>query len=62
MAQKPWIVPIPGTTKISRIHENIKAANIKFSDEEMKTINDALSKIGIVGNRYPESEKRRTGN
>ena len=62
MAQKPWIVPIPGTTKISRIHENIKAADIKFSDEEMKTINDALSKIGIVGNRYPESEKRRTGN
>lgn len=62
MAQKPWIVPIPGTTKISRIHENIKAANIKFSDEEMKTINDALSKIEIVGDRYPESEKRRTGN
>ena len=62
MAQKPWIVPIPGTTKISRIHENIKAANIKFSDEEMKAINDALSKIEIVGDRYPESEKRRTGN
>ena len=62
MAQKPWIVPIPGTTKIPRIHENIKAANIKFSDEEMKTINDALSKIEIVGDRYPESEKRRTGN
>lgn len=62
MAQKPWIVPISGTTKISRIHENIKAANIKFSDEEMKTINDALSKIEIVGDRYPESEKRRTGN
>lgn len=62
MAQKPWIVPIPGTTKISRIHENIKAANIKFSNEEMKTINDALSKIEIVGDRYPESEKRRTGN
>lgn len=62
MAQKPWIVPIPGTTKISRIHENIKAANIKFSDEEMKTINDALSKIEIVGDRYPESEKRKTGN
>ena len=62
MAQKPWIVPIPGTTKISRIHENIRAANIKFSDEEMKTINDALSKIEIVGDRYPESEKRRTGN
>ena len=62
MAQKPLIVPIPGTTKISRIHENIKAADIKFSDEEMKTINDALSKIEIVGNRYPESEKRRTGN
>lgn len=59
MAQKPWIVPIPGTTKISRIHENIKAANIKFSDEEMKTINDALSKIGIVGDRYPESEKKK---
>lgn len=62
MAQKPWIVPIPGTTKISRIHENIEAADIKFSDEEMKTINDALSKIEIVGDRYPESEKRRTGN
>ena len=59
MAQKPWIVPIPGTTKISRIHENIKAANIKFSDEEMKTINDALSKIEIVGDRYPESEKKK---
>ena len=62
MAQKPWIVPIPGTTKISRIHENIKAADIKFSDEEMKTINDALSKIEIVGDRYQKKEKRRTGN
>ena len=62
MAQKPWIVPIPGTTKISRIAENVKATEITFTDEEMANINEALSKIEIVGDRYPESEKKRTGN
>ncbi|AMC93132.1 aldehyde oxidase [Erysipelothrix larvae] len=60
-AQKPWIVPIPGTTKIERIHENNAAANISFTQEEMKEINDALDRLEIVGDRYPESEKKKTG-
>lgn len=60
-AQKPWIIPIPGTTKIERLHENIAAANITFTDEEMQHINAALDNLEIVGDRYPESEKKKTG-
>lgn len=59
LAQKPWIVPIPGTTKSSRIKENIGAAEIQFSKQELKEINAATDEIQIVGNRYtPELAKR----
>ncbi|WP_207694917.1 hypothetical protein DOK67_0002791 [Enterococcus sp. DIV0212c] len=59
--QKPWIVPIPGTTKKERILENIEAANIVFSPDEKTMIERALQQIQIVGDRYPETERKRTG-
>ena len=62
LAQKPWIVPIPGTTKKARIQENIAAANITFTPEEMAKINEVLDHMTIVGDRYNEAEKKRTGN
>jgi aryl-alcohol dehydrogenase-like predicted oxidoreductase len=61
LAQKPWIVPIPGTTKLDRLQENIGAANINLSSEEMSDINSALEKIKVVGDRYPEVLEKRTG-
>lgn len=60
--QKPWIVPIPGTTNPSRIIENIGATEIVFSTDERNEIVKALNKIQIIGDRYPEEEKKRTGN
>lgn len=60
--QKPWIVPIPGTTNPSRIIENIGATEIVFSTDERNEIAKALDKIQIIGDRYSEEEKRRTGN
>lgn len=60
--QKPWIVPIPGTTSPSRIIENIGATEIVFSTDERNEIVKALNKIQIIGDRYPEEEKKRTGN
>lgn len=59
--QKPWIVPIPGTTKKERILENIGASQIRFEASEREKIATALEQITIVGERYPESEKQRTG-
>lgn len=59
--QKEWIVPIPGTTKKSRIIENTEAARIEFSNDEKNTINEVLEQIQIIGDRYPETEKKRTG-
>lgn len=61
LAQKPWIVPIPGTTKVERIRENNASTNIIFTESESKKINEALGKINIVGDRYPASEAQRTG-
>ena len=52
LAQKPWIVPIPGTTKMNRLEENNGAANVKISEDEMKQLMDALNKIRVVGPRY----------
>ncbi len=60
-AQKPWIVPIPGTTKLSRLDENIVAVDITLTSEEMSGINSALEKIKVVGDRYPEELEKRTG-
>ena len=61
LAQKPWIVPIPGTTKLERLIENLGAANHDLTPEELRDINSALSKIIILGDRYPEELEKRTG-
>jgi len=58
LAQKPWIVPIPGTTKLNRLEENIGAANIELSQADLKKIEDAVSKITVQGARYPENLQR----
>ena len=53
LAQKPWIVPIPGTTKLHRLQENVGAANVELSETDLRNIGDALSEIEIQGARYP---------
>jgi len=61
LAQKPWIVPIPGTTKLKRLEENLGSVNIKLIPEELQSINSALDKIKIMGDRYPEEFEKTTG-
>jgi aryl-alcohol dehydrogenase-like predicted oxidoreductase len=61
LAQKPWIVPIPGTTKIHRLKENLGAAEIELTPDDIQDIDDAASKIKIIGDRYPEELERATG-
>ena len=61
LAQKPWIVPIPGTTKLHRLEENVKAAEIELSPEELREIDRALSTLTIQGARYPEHFQRLVG-
>lgn len=61
LAQKPWIVPIPGTTKLHRSQENIGAANIELTQEELQQFEEASSRIKIEGERYPEALERTTG-
>jgi aryl-alcohol dehydrogenase-like predicted oxidoreductase len=61
LAQKPWIVPIPGTTKLSRIEENIGAAELELTDADLREIEAAASKIEIQGGRYPDALEARTG-
>jgi len=61
LAQKPWIVPIPGTTKLSRLEENIGAAEVELTPEDLREIESAASKITVQGERYPESMERMTG-
>jgi aryl-alcohol dehydrogenase-like predicted oxidoreductase len=61
LAQKPWIVPIPGTTKLSRLEENIGAAAIELTPEDLRQIESAATKITVQGERYPESMERMTG-
>ena len=58
LEQKPWIVPIPGTTKIHRLEENVDAANVILTANDLNQIQEAISKIEIIGNRYPESSER----
>jgi aryl-alcohol dehydrogenase-like predicted oxidoreductase len=53
LAQKPWIVPIPGTTKLHRLEENLGAANIELSENDLGDITAAVSKIAVQGDRYP---------
>src|SRR5271167_4178838 len=61
LAQKPWIVPIPGTTKLSRLDENIGSVTIELTSDDLREINSAASKITVEGDRYPEHLQRMTG-
>jgi aryl-alcohol dehydrogenase-like predicted oxidoreductase len=61
LAQKPWIVPIPGTTKLHRLEENLSATEIDFTSEDLREIDRAVSKIEIQGARYPEEIERMSG-
>jgi aryl-alcohol dehydrogenase-like predicted oxidoreductase len=61
LAQKPWIVPIPGTTKLNRLEENIGALSIQLTPEDLRDIDAAASKITLQGDRYPERLERMTG-
>jgi aryl-alcohol dehydrogenase-like predicted oxidoreductase len=61
LAQKPWIVPIPGTTKLHRMEENIGAAAIELSADDLREINCAAAKIEVQGARYPENLEKLTG-
>jgi aryl-alcohol dehydrogenase-like predicted oxidoreductase len=58
LAQKPWIVPIPGTTKLHRLQENVAAASIELSEEDLREIETATSQITVQGARYSESAQR----
>ena len=58
LAQKPWIVPIPGTTKLHRLEENVGAANVTLTREDLDQIEEASSQIRLVGERYPEAAQR----
>ncbi len=58
LAQKKWIVPIPGTTKLHRLEENIGSVDVELSDEDLKEIESAASKITIQGQRYSESNQK----
>jgi len=61
LAQKPWIVPIPGTTKLHRLEENLGALNVQLTPDDLREIEDTASKIKIEGARYPEAIEQMTG-
>jgi aryl-alcohol dehydrogenase-like predicted oxidoreductase len=61
LAQKPWIVPIPGTTKLHRLDENIGAVAVELTSDDLREIDSAASKITVQGTRYPENLERLTG-
>jgi aryl-alcohol dehydrogenase-like predicted oxidoreductase len=61
LAQKPWMVPIPGTTKLHRLEENIGAMNVALSPEDLRELNAAASKIAVQGARYPEELQKMVG-
>jgi aryl-alcohol dehydrogenase-like predicted oxidoreductase len=61
LAQKPWIVPIPGTTKLARLEENIGAIAIELTPDDLRKIDSAASKITVQGARYPEKLEQMTG-
>ncbi|MEH2351594.1 MAG: aldo/keto reductase [Nostoc sp.] len=61
LAQKPWIVPIPGTTKLHRLDENIGAVSVELTPDDLHDIDDAASKIVVEGARYPEKLEQMTG-
>jgi aryl-alcohol dehydrogenase-like predicted oxidoreductase len=61
LAQKPWIVPIPGTTKVHRLDENLGALNVELTPGDLREIDEAASKIQLQGDRYPEHLKKLVG-
>jgi len=61
LAQKPWISPIPGTTKLHRLEENIGAARVELTKEEVALITEEANKLQVVGSRYIESIEKTTG-
>jgi len=61
LAQKPWMAPIPGTTKLHRLDENIGAAAVELTSDDLREIDSAASKIAVQGARYPENLERMTG-
>ena len=61
LAQKPWIVPIPGTTKRHRLEENIGAAAVELMSDDLRQIESAAAKITVQGARYPEKLEQMTG-
>ena len=61
LAQKPWIVPIPGTTRLARLEENIGAASVVLAADDLREIGDTAAKITVQGARYPEELMRLSG-
>ena len=61
LAQKPWIVPIPGTTKLHRLEENLGAATVELTAEDLRDIEAALSTVAVQGERYPAHLQQRVG-
>jgi aryl-alcohol dehydrogenase-like predicted oxidoreductase len=61
LAQKPWIVPIPGTRKLKRLEENLGAVDLVLTAEELRAMDSAAAKITLLGGRYPEEAEKRTG-
>ncbi|HEX9051231.1 MAG TPA: aldo/keto reductase [Anaeromyxobacter sp.] len=61
LARKPWIVPIPGTTKLARLEEDLGAAELQLTPDDLRAIDDASSRIALEGARYPDELERRTG-
>src|SRR5207245_1386763 len=61
LAQKPWMVPIPGTTKLNRLEENLSAAEVELTQNDLDEIETAASKIDVKGARYPERLEQMTG-
>ncbi|HET9433122.1 MAG TPA: aldo/keto reductase [Chitinophagaceae bacterium] len=60
LAQKPWIVPIPGTTKLAHLQENLWSIDFEFTPDELKTLTEEVSKIKIVGDRYTGAQAEQT--
>jgi aryl-alcohol dehydrogenase-like predicted oxidoreductase len=61
LAQKPWMVPIPGTTKLPRLEENIGAVEVELTKDDLREIESAAAKITVHGARYPERLEKMTG-
>jgi aryl-alcohol dehydrogenase-like predicted oxidoreductase len=61
LAQKPWIVPIPGSRKLERLEENIGALAVELTPNDLQEIQQAISKITVQGDRYPEELKKQWG-